>query len=221
MSECDQAHAKKRTRLPPDERKEQILRAAGPYFAEHGYASTDVQAIADRIGVGKGTIYRHFSSKEELFLATVQRAVERLSESIDARVEATSDPLDKLKAAVYAYLEFFDAYPGVVELFIQERAEFRTQAPPIYFAHSARERAKWRPLHDALIARGDARALSFDDVADIIGNTLFGAAFKHRLAGDDGALVERAEATLEVILHGILRPDARSRERSEPHRDRR
>ncbi len=212
MTDLTRRPGKSRPRLSPEERREQILRAAGPRFAEHGYSGTDVQDIADDIGVGKGTIYRHFATKETLFLATVQRAVESLSEHVALKVEPLPDPLDKLKGSVHAYLEFFDACPGVVELFIQERAAFGTEAQPLYFAHRDRERAKWQPLFDELVARGDLRPLAFRDMADTIGDALYGAAFAHRLTGGRCSLAERADAILDVILNGILKPGDRAAE---------
>ena len=52
-------------------RQEEILEAAATLFAECGYSDADTQTLADRLGVGKGTIYRYFPSKQELFLAAV------------------------------------------------------------------------------------------------------------------------------------------------------
>ncbi|HTU21094.1 MAG TPA: helix-turn-helix domain-containing protein, partial [Gemmataceae bacterium] len=47
-------------------REEQILEAAMQLFAEHGYSDTDTQLLADKLQVGKGTLYRYFRSKREL-----------------------------------------------------------------------------------------------------------------------------------------------------------
>ena len=58
-------------------RRGEILDQAAETFAAHGVARTDVQWIADAVKVSKGTIYRYFPSKEELFVATVRRSVER------------------------------------------------------------------------------------------------------------------------------------------------
>jgi len=44
-------------------REEEILEAAAIFFAECGYSEADTQTLADRLGVGKGTIYRYFPSK--------------------------------------------------------------------------------------------------------------------------------------------------------------
>ncbi|MGA2259581.1 MAG: helix-turn-helix domain-containing protein, partial [Thermoguttaceae bacterium] len=52
-------------------RQEEILEKAVLLFAAHGYADTDTQFLANQLQVGKGTLYRYFPSKEELFLAAV------------------------------------------------------------------------------------------------------------------------------------------------------
>src|SRR5271170_4242147 len=61
-------------------RDEQILHVSARVFAKRGYRNTDVQEIADELGIGKATIYRAFGTKEELFFATVDRGMSRLRE---------------------------------------------------------------------------------------------------------------------------------------------
>src|SRR5439155_19350968 len=58
----------------------QILDAAVKLFAKHGYTDADTQLLADELGVGKGTLYRYFPSKRELFLAAADRVMHRLRE---------------------------------------------------------------------------------------------------------------------------------------------
>src|SRR5438309_8855627 len=97
-------------------RQEQILEAAAKLFAEHGYADTDTQLLADELGVGKGTLYRYFPSKRDLFLAAADRVMRHLREQIDAAIEGIDDPLDRIAVAVRAYLAFFAENPQSVVL---------------------------------------------------------------------------------------------------------
>src|SRR5688500_3703292 len=93
-------------------RKAEILDAAATVFAAAGYANADVQVIADALGVGKGTVYRYFPTKEALFLAAVERGLGELSAEMDRLVaDSTRDPLDQLGAAVLAYFRFFHRRP--------------------------------------------------------------------------------------------------------------
>ena len=125
-------------------RREQILAEATAVFAEHGYPGTDVQFIADPLGISKGTVYRYFPTKEELFLAAVERGVLRLKEHMERRVETVADPVERIAVAIRSHLEFFRSDPQLVELFIQERAEFRDQRQPIYFEHGEANCGRWR-----------------------------------------------------------------------------
>lgn len=62
-----------RRRLPPAERRELILRAAGEAFGTGGYDGTTLEEIAAGAGVTKPILYRHFTSKDELYLALFER----------------------------------------------------------------------------------------------------------------------------------------------------
>src|SRR2546430_155159 len=78
--------AAKRPGRPVDQdrcarRREEILEAAARLFAEHGYADADLQVLADTLGVGKGTLYRYFPSKQDLFLAAADRVMRKLREA--------------------------------------------------------------------------------------------------------------------------------------------
>ena len=101
-------------------RHEQILDAAAKLFAKHGYAETDTQLLADELGVGKGTLYRYFPSKESLFLAAADRVTRRMRHEIDASIDGIADPLDQIEIAIRAYLIFCAEHPEFIELLIQE-----------------------------------------------------------------------------------------------------
>ena len=70
------------------QRQEEILDAAARFFAERGYSEANIQELADILQVGKGTVYRYFPTKEALFLATVDRMMQRLTAAIDEDVVA-------------------------------------------------------------------------------------------------------------------------------------
>jgi AcrR family transcriptional regulator len=68
--------------LPLESTRERILTAAAQLFAEYGFASTSMPAIAELSGITAGAIYRHFKSKAELLLEVVKRALEALPLSL-------------------------------------------------------------------------------------------------------------------------------------------
>jgi AcrR family transcriptional regulator len=60
-------------RLPAHERRELILRVAGERFARDGYTATRLDDVAAAAGVTKPVVYRHFRSKQALYLALLER----------------------------------------------------------------------------------------------------------------------------------------------------
>lgn len=60
-------------RLPAGERRTTILEAGGRLFGERGYEGTTVEDVAAAAGVTKPIVYRHFGSKEGLYLAILER----------------------------------------------------------------------------------------------------------------------------------------------------
>src|SRR5260370_34004132 len=97
-------------------RREEILDAATELFAEHGYSDAVTQALAERLQVGKGTLYRHFSSKRELFLAAVDRVMRRMRERVDDGGVGIDDPLERIAQALRDFLSFVADQPQVAEL---------------------------------------------------------------------------------------------------------
>ncbi len=63
-------------------KKDVILEAAARLFAKHGYTRTSTVALAQEAGVAEGTIFRHFKSKEELFIALILRLKEKLLQDV-------------------------------------------------------------------------------------------------------------------------------------------
>jgi AcrR family transcriptional regulator len=69
---------------------DRIAEAAMRHFAEHGYKGTRVEDVAHDLGIAKGSVFRHFGTKEELFLAAFRTAVSRLPAWLDAPGEVVS-----------------------------------------------------------------------------------------------------------------------------------
>jgi AcrR family transcriptional regulator len=192
-------------------RREEILDAAATLFAQRGYSDTDTQVLADRLQVGKGTLYRYFPSKRELFLAAVDRVMRRLRESIDSRVQGVADPLEQIALAVRAYLAFFEEHPDFVELLIQERAQFKDRKKATYFEHRDLNVERWRDKYRALIAEGRIRDIPVERITDVFGDALYGTVLANYFAGERKPSEEQARDVLDIIFHGILSDQERAR----------
>src|SRR4030042_2121028 len=97
-----------------------ILDQAIRTFAEVGFRGADVQVIADRAGVGKGTVYRYFGNKEDLFWATTFEVLERLDRHMLQAMEGIEGAAEKIRAACVAHGAFFEANPQHLEVFVQD-----------------------------------------------------------------------------------------------------
>lgn len=193
-------------------RKADILSASARIFANRGYAETDVQEIADALGIGKATVYRYFPTKQELFLATVDSGLEDLSAQIDALFEqGHRDPLDLVRDAVVTYLKFFQARPELAELFIQERAVFRDRHTPLYFAEKYKKHDRDVPFINALIRLGRFRKVPADRVLDVVCDLLYGTVLSNHLSGRSATPTKQAAAILDVLFHGLLSDSERRR----------
>ncbi|HEY5315833.1 MAG TPA: TetR/AcrR family transcriptional regulator [Pirellulales bacterium] len=193
------------------ERREEILDAATKLFAEHGYADTDTQQLADKLGVGKGTLYRYFPSKRELFLAAADRGMRKLCQYIDASIAAIEAPPDKIAEVVRSYLTFFAENPELCELLIHERALFKDRKKPTYFEHREANRERLRSLYRAYIAEGQIRDIPVDQLLDVIGDLLYGTMFTNYFSGRQVSPEEQARGILDILFRGILSDVGRQR----------
>lgn len=85
-------HPGGRSRMPRDERRTQLLTIAEELFASHGYHHISMDDIADRAGVGKPVLYRHFPSKLDLYLAIVDEQGERLVHAVHETLDPFREP---------------------------------------------------------------------------------------------------------------------------------
>lgn len=205
MPNTSGAGARGRTRKPAEQRRAEILTAAATVFAEAGYRHADCQEVADRAGVGKGTLYRHFATKEALFLACLSHGLDQLRARVEAAALGCDEPLAKLHAAFHAYFGFFDKHPEVVELVILERAEFADRGTSMYFSYSEGDRKVWLPVIRALSASGQLRVDDPDLVLDTLGVLAFGAVISDRLNVAAPSLGERADQFFDIFQYGVLR----------------
>ncbi len=204
---------------PPEEglaerRREEILRVSTRLFASAGFACTDLQDVADKLGVGKGTLYRYFPTKQALFEAAVERAIRGMRSAIDAAAGGIADPLERIGAAVRVYLAYFDAHPECVELLMQERAHLTERRKPRYFEHREENRSEWEAVYRALIARGLVRDMPVDRIMDTLGSLVYGAMFTNYFAGRRKTLPEQADDILDVVFNGLLTPAGQEHRRA-------
>jgi AcrR family transcriptional regulator len=93
-------------RVPRAVRRRQLVELAEQLFAERGFARTSMEELARRAGVTKPVIYELFESKDGLFRACVDRAIERMANSVVEAFRSETEPEARLRAGGLAFLRF-------------------------------------------------------------------------------------------------------------------
>jgi AcrR family transcriptional regulator len=196
-----------------DRRSEEILQEAVHLFAQRGYAGTDTQLLADQLQVGKGTLYRYFPSKRELFLAAVDRVMRQLTDRVNGSIAAITDPIEQVAVAIRTYLTFFAEKPEYVELLIQERALFKDRKKTTYFQYREANSERWLNLYRGLIAAGRLRNVPVERIRDNIGNLVYGTMFTNYFTGQRQSYEAQTRDILDIVFNGILSETERRQQR--------
>lgn len=182
-------------KLAPTKRA-QILRAATDVFSARDFHAVPVEDVAVAAGVGKGTLYLYFPTKEQLFYATILEAMDVLRAELRAAIRGRRGE-DALRAFVGRMLDFFWRRRQLTVL--MHRYEHRLHEP---------EGVEWRARRAQLVAM--ARALVVPQVplasrdvalaAEMLLALIRAAVLNHR----DGERPERAvDVVVGVFLHGV------------------
>ena len=102
------------------QRRRAIIKIARDFFAGQGYEQTMMEKVAEAAGYTKMTIYNYFESKDDLFVAVVSEAYQRLHEIMDSHLNQPEVSYE-LRSMGDAYLKFFERYPDDALLFESTR----------------------------------------------------------------------------------------------------
>lgn len=86
-------------------RREIVVEAAAKQFSKHGYDATTMRNIAALTGILPGSMYYYFSSKEELFAAVHEKAINHICTGVIRMINPGADPWTRLEQASQGYLE--------------------------------------------------------------------------------------------------------------------
>jgi AcrR family transcriptional regulator len=153
------AHAEPR----PSDARERIMDAAYDLFSRRGIQAVGVDAVVERSGVARQTLYRHFGSKQELVLAFLERRDEVWTrEWLQASVEArATDPAQRMLAIFDVFDQWFQRADFEGCSFINVLLEYPAKEDPIHcasVAHLAGIRT---------IVQGYAREAGLNDSEDV------------------------------------------------------
>ena len=107
-------------RLPTEERQAEIVAAALRLARELSPALITTSDIAAAVGVTQGAVFKHFPTKDAIWLAAMAGVRERLLLALEQAAQAAPSPLDALAAVFRAHVAFVVAQPGVPRLIFHE-----------------------------------------------------------------------------------------------------
>ena len=193
-----------------ERRGSQILDAAGSVFARKGFAKAGTDEIARVAGLGKGTLYRYFKNKEDLFLSVVDRSLEGLKHKIRETTDGVEDPLEKIAAAARAYLSFFDEDRFLVDMLIHEQSGFRDRIEKKYYEHYYGSLDRIRATYKAAVDKGLLKkSIEIDDAISVMTSILQGTVHECHIQGKRYKLIDKLPLVLKVFFTGVVKDEKR------------
>lgn len=193
------------TRLPTEERRAQIVAAALRLAQAHSPGLITTTDIAQAVGITQGAVFKHFASKEVIWLAAMNWVRTHLLAELTAGAAASTHPLQALASMFRAHVGFVVAHPGVPRLIFHELQ--RPEDSPI--KQEVRDllvayRQLLRRLLDAATAQGLLRpGLDQDAAASLFIGLMQGLVMQSMLTGQVQAMTAQAEAVLPIFFNGI------------------
>jgi len=96
-----------------NDKKTRIMRAATDVFVKKGFCQATVEEIAVAAGVGKGTVYEYFSSKEELFCSIFHEGHSYFMQVFQQKMDEKNSSKEKLENGIALWTEFVFAHPNL------------------------------------------------------------------------------------------------------------
>ena len=100
--------------------KRKIFETSMKLFAQKGYDATSIEEITATVGVAKGTLYYHFSSKEEIFNFLVEEGMKLLKNSIDIKISKLDNVIDKLRAVMLIQIKIIAKYEDFMTIVLSQ-----------------------------------------------------------------------------------------------------
>lgn len=114
------AATSKRPKQATEVRQAGLVEAALQLAAQRSPADITTGDLAQAVGISQGAVFRHFPSKEAIWLAVLDGASDTLMARLQTAAGTASTPLAALRAVFMAHVDFVVAHPGVPRLIFQE-----------------------------------------------------------------------------------------------------
>lgn len=191
--------------------RDAILDATDRLLSRYGYKKMTIDDLAQEVGIGKGSVYLHFSSKEEIALSHIDRIIERLKSNLQAIAERPLPADERLKKMLAERVLYrFDS----VQHYTQSLNELLSYLRPKLLERRKRYFDEEARIFAAVIAEGQASSVFASGSANDLAQTLITATnslLPYSLSvfelGDRKEVVNRMRKTADMLIKGLMRRD--------------
>jgi AcrR family transcriptional regulator len=185
-----------------------ILDAAERMLAGNGYKKMTIDDLAAEVGIGKGSVYLHFSSKEDIALSHIDRVIERLKERLDI-IAAKKLPVQQrlrdmlIERVIYRFDSVQHYTQGLNDLLSKIRPSLLDRRKR-YFKEEARVFA--RVIKEGVDA-GEFNKVKPDDAAWallIATNSLLPYSLSTQELGERAEIKKRVASVADLLLNGLV-----------------
>jgi AcrR family transcriptional regulator len=166
-----------------------------------------VDEIAERAGLGKGTVYRHFANKETLFNELVRIRLEELEKRAWLVFDGHDDVLTMIRKYLQIYFEFFDRNQRLYRLINQERLELGEHVQDLYFRKVMKRAPLLKKKIYAASQQGVLKDVDFQTVFYGVMGFIHGVIQKWLARDCSYSLVEELPAVTEVLFYGFVKTE--------------
>jgi AcrR family transcriptional regulator len=188
-------------------KREQLLEAGRAVFSELGFHSATVDQIADRAGVGKGTVYLYFRSKQELYCAIVEHDLEELYTETVQQMGKAETAFDRIRAYMRVRCEFAESRHDFLRLLAGESGTLVSGNESfkhlIGVAYPERSRALLENVLRDAISRGEMRELQVDAAARLLYDLSFGMVRRRLTTEPNLNMEDELNIILDVLRNGM------------------
>jgi AcrR family transcriptional regulator len=192
-------------RMPTDERQSEIIRVAVELAAEKGVDSVTTQNMADAMKVTQGAIFKHFTTKDEIWVGVMHWIREQLMKVLEKAAAEATDPINAIERMYFAHIAFISKHPAIPRLLFSEllhkkSSKLRDLIQEIISGYEA----KIAGLLEAAKEQGLAPAdLDSKSAAVLYIGMIQGLVMQASIFGGKRSLQKEAEKTFPIFLHGI------------------
>ncbi|HUW50487.1 MAG TPA: TetR/AcrR family transcriptional regulator [Sulfuricella sp.] len=188
-----------------EERQDEIIRVAIGLAAKIGVESVTTQNMADEMGLTQGAIFRHFPTKDDIWLAAVNWIRDRLMSVLAEAASRSDNPLESLENMFFAHVSFIDKHPAIPRIVFSDYLLRRDLRLKLLIQEIITD---YEANISGLLTRAKASGLVRSDLDEASAATLFigmiqGLVLQSNIFSGRRSLLEEAKKVFPIYLNGI------------------